>query len=233
MANPNWTLDETLLALDLYLNVEGIEFVDSDERVQELSRLLRNNPVWEGRRLEPNFRSPAAVIRKLLNLRFAALGRGLAHGSRIDNLIWHTIGQHPEKVRQRAEVIRRAISSQASASIAEIEELEFEEGALVTRQHRHRERDPNLRKKVLEYHNAKGGLRCEICEISYPNLDERLRSAAFEAHHIVPVSMAGEQTIRIEDMALLCATCHRQIHALISTRQDWIDIRTARHILCN
>lgn len=233
MANLNWTADELLLALDLFFRLDGRGTTEDDRRVQELSALLRVNPAWGDRRLAANFRSAAAVVSKLSNISFVSGGPGMSHAGRLDREIWRTYGHRPEYVRQQAEVIRRAIRSGARAAVSEIEDIEFKEGGLVTRQHRFRERNPNVRKKVLASRLANGEIECEICEVSFPTLHHKLKLAAFEVHHLVPVASAGERTVRIRDMALLCATCHRQLHALISNQQDWVDLQTARQVLCN
>ncbi len=232
MTNLNWTGDELLLALDLFFRLEGNRATQLDRRVQELSALLRTNPAWAGRRLGANFRSAAAVVSKLSNIRFVSGGRGMPHASQLDREIWQRYGHRPQSVRQKTEVIRRAIRSGAQATVSEIEDIEFREGGLVTRQHRFRERNPNVRKKVLASLSAKGELECEICDVSFPTLDDRLKLAAFEVHHVVPVAIAGERKVRISDMALLCATCHRQLHALIANQQGWVDLETAKQVLC-
>ena len=233
MANPNWTADELLLALDLFFRLEGHRASRFDRRIQDLSTLLRTNPAWGKKQLGARFRSAAAVASKLNNISFLSGEPGMSHVSRLDRDIWQRYGNRPGFVRQRAEVIRRAILSGPDATVTEIEDIEFKEGALVTRQHRFRERNPNVRKRVLASRLADGELECEICEVSFPSLDHKLKLAAFEVHHLLPVAIARERKVKIRDMALLCATCHRQLHALIANQQDWVDLEAAKQVLCS
>ena len=66
----------------------------------------------------------------------------------------------------------------------------------------------------------KMGYRCESCEWAIEERDEAVWGASFELHHLTPFSELKEgqsRKVRIEDFAVLCASCHRAIH-----RTDWV-----------
>jgi hypothetical protein len=82
--------------------------------------------------------------------------------------------------------------------------------------HFRKERSSWLRdRKLQEYREARGVLSCELCGLSegvgYPaDLDTRV----FEVHHRLPLSNAGtRRATRLEDLAVLCANCHRAVHS--------------------
>ena len=96
--NPDWGRDETLLALDLFLQ-NGAKVPDkTDERVRQLSLLLRRNPIHAAFATRQNFRSTSAVVLKLGNLQQEAEGRGMPNNSKIDKAIWREFGAKPDEV---------------------------------------------------------------------------------------------------------------------------------------
>ncbi len=97
-------------------------------------------------------------------------------------------------------------------------EAEFvgKEGKLLARIHYYRERDKAFAAKVKK--NAKqkngGNLKCEACEF-VPNAKYGPRGeSCMEAHHKIPIEQLQPDSItRVEDMAIVCANCHRVIHS--------------------
>ncbi|MDP7034866.1 MAG: HNH endonuclease [Planctomycetota bacterium] len=92
------------------------------------------------------------------------------------------------------------------------------EGAILLRTHRIRDRKPQLREdKKLEVLQAQGVLICEVCHRSsqdlYPLLSDEESTRIFEVHHKVPLSELKETVhTTTDDLALLCANCHRIVH---------------------
>jgi hypothetical protein len=77
-----------------------------------------------------------------------------------------------------------------------------------------RERNRGLveRKKrlVLE---AAGRLACEVCGFDFRERYSTLGDGFCEVHHRLPLSEAESQVqTRLEDLAIVCANCHRMIH---------------------
>ncbi len=59
------------------------------------------------------------------------------------------------------------------------------------------------------------GYQCEACERSIEEDEQEVWGSSFELHHLTPFSKLAEgksRVVRIEDFAVLCASCHRAIH---------------------
>lgn len=227
--NPAWNRDETILALELYFETEG-RVSPADDRVVALSETLRSLPYHAEAARQATFRNPAGVGFKVQNLRQVATGKGLGNVSQMDRHIWQEFGNRPDEVRRLARLIRDGIGASEDIADESREEPEFYEGRLLTRLHLYRERNPRVRARLLLSRRA-DGLRCEICDQTYSHIPQEMVEALFEAHHVIPVAEAGERRIRVQDMALLCACCHRLIHRAISVKGRWVSVAEVRSIL--
>lgn len=105
-------------------------------------------------------------------------------------------------------------------SVPEVEAEEFSgtEGRLLTRLHIYKERDRSFAKRVRNYYRNLGGgtLSCEACGArpidTYGDPGDR----GIEAHHKIPIEQLQPDSITlVQDMAMVCATCHRVIHSRI------------------
>lgn len=222
--NPDWSREETILALDLFHELDGKAPSASDERVEELSRLLRSNPVLRGQPIATSFRNTASIVFKLGNLAAARGGSGFANNSQQDREIWMELGEDRVRTARLASAIRSTFDDVEAAEVIcpdADEGIVFAEGELVTRVHRIRERSPRLRSAVLKA--RKGQLQCDACGTDAKRVPESIRSAMFEAHHIVPLAVSGRRTVRVSDCVLLCASCHRLVHAAIALNGEWLD----------
>lgn len=231
--NPDWNRDETILALNLYLDCHGDIPQENDSRVIELSALLRNLPYHQGTSKNETFRNHAGVVFKLQNLRQLATGRGLGNTSALDREIWRELGEHPERAKEIAENVRKGVEWIAGLSDREkrsaIDEDEvFTEGEVATRVHKLRERDRSVRKKLLALRRTKGRLSCDVCGCWHNQISSKMEDALYEAHHIVPISQSMGKPIMLRDVALLCANCHRLIHRAIAVQKHWLPIVEAR-----
>ena len=59
------------------------------------------------------------------------------------------------------------------------------------------------------------GYRCEACGWSIEENEQDVWGSSFELHHLTPFSELEEdqsRRVRIQDFAVLCASCHRAIH---------------------
>ncbi len=227
--NPRWTRDETILALDLYFDCGGSIPSASDTRVIKASDLLRALPYHAQAARQPTFRNPAGVSFKLQNIRQVATGQGLGNFSKMDRRVWEELGSQPEEARRLAELIKSGIKISASEGEEPDEDLEFAEGRTVTEAHKRRERNPKLRKKLIEKKRKTGPLTCEICRCVEP--DHPFGESIFEAHHILPLAAGGERKTKLSDLTLVCANCHRMLHRAISLERRWIKMQEARAIL--
>ena len=231
--NPKWTRDETILALDLYFECGGNVPPGKDARVQKLSKMLRSLPYHGAVLRKDSFRNPDGVAFKLQNLRQVATGKGLGNVSEMDRIVWSEFGSQSDKVKQLAGFIRAgvAVAESLEESFDGSDQEEFFEGRVITELHRRRERDHKLRERLLSSRRRIGRLTCDMCCAQSQPGAPMLEDAIFEVHHLIPLSMALERTIRLQDVALLCANCHRILHRAISLKKSWLGISEAKGMI--
>lgn len=103
------------------------------------------------------------------------------------------------------------------------------EGAISLRRHMRRERRPSLvaAKKAATIH-ATGRLACEACAFEFSERYGDLAAHMCEVHHSEPIGeRKGPVETTLDDLAILCANCHRFIH---TTRPMWSVSQLADHI---
>lgn len=227
--NPNWTRDETILALDLFQQLDGNVPSPKSKEIKDLSEILRSLPYHAEAAKQPTFRNPDGVGFKLMNIRQVATGKGLGNVSSMDRQIWAEYGTRKDEVHQIAKAIKAGIATVGSEQIPEIEQ-ELPEGRVLTALHIRRERNPKVRKMLLDDRRV-AGFRCEICDLARPDLEEPLQEAIFEAHHLVPLADAGERKTKLADLALLCACYHRLIHRAMVAKARWMGLVEARALI--
>lgn len=110
-----------------------------------------------------------------------------------------------------------------------IDDLSFPEGRRLARLHFSRERSAALVRAAKAAALVRDpSLACEVCRFSFVKNYGDHGSGYIEAHHTVPVADLKPGTKnRVEDLALVCANCHRMIHAGPRT----LDIQELRSIL--
>lgn len=116
-----------------------------------------------------------------------------------------------------------------AAEFDEVDEIDAPEGRLVVRLHQLRERNRGLvdRRKQMALREH-GHLACEICGFDFFEAFGERGRGFIECHHTVPVSSLGNDArTRVADLALVCANCHRMIHA----KAPWWTIEEARQKL--
>jgi 5-methylcytosine-specific restriction enzyme A len=225
--NPDWGRDETILALDLYFQAGSRALPEEDERVHNLSNILRSLPYHAQAVRKPSFRNAAGVAFKLLNLRNVATGKGLKNVSETDREVWRLFGSSPQDAAEAARLIYASVD-QIAGSTESDESEEFIEGRAVTRAHLSRERSKRVRNRLLAARRKRGILKCDLCGWRPTHPDNRFSDAYFEAHHLVPLACAGSRITRLSEVALLCANCHRLIHRAIALEKRWVGLDEAR-----
>ena len=220
--DPDWTWDEHVLALDVYMahpvSVPG----KTSKVILELSELLNELGQREGVIKTGKYRNANGVYMKLMNFRrldpaVAARGNvGLTRGAKGEKAVWARYADDRDSLAAAARAIRLAIADPAVSLqvLGDQDDYEADESRVVLKLHRSRERDGRLTAKmkaqVLALH---GALRCEVCTFDFGNRYGDHGAEYIEAHHIRPVSTltAGEKT-KLKDLALVCANCHRMLH---------------------
>ncbi|WP_192564501.1 HNH endonuclease [Pseudomonas gozinkensis] len=92
---------------------------------------------------------------------------------------------------------------------------EYAEGSLRLTQHRRRERAKGLSRGLkLERFDQTGKLECEACAIDFFAIYGDAGFRVIECHHQIPLSHENHKgKTKLEDLALLCANCHRLAHS--------------------
>jgi 5-methylcytosine-specific restriction enzyme A len=165
--NPAWTREELILALDVYLRRwPGIE--KDDPELLALSELLNQLPIHTVRPDSARFRNTNGVHMKLGNFaRFDKTrgGSGLTRGNKLEVVVWETYIEDREGLKQAVEAIKAYTEDSDDWERPEEDEDQIgaQEGRLLYRAHRKRERDPGLaKKKKARVLKREGKLECEV-----------------------------------------------------------------------
>ncbi|WP_143218922.1 HNH endonuclease [Actinokineospora bangkokensis] len=213
----DWSYEELVLACDvLARHPRGVawhELASNHEETQELSRLLQLLPTHPIADRLPQFRSPDSVRKKMADLATAhpASPRpGKTNGGKRDKVVLHLFLTQPKRMAAEAAGLRALLSSGQLADLPPVDgEVDALEGQVVYRYHRKHERDPTLRAKKLA---AVGAAACEVCGFDFAAVYGERGQGYAEVHHRVPLHASGPRRTRLDDLAVLCANCHRMIH---------------------
>ncbi|MEV4863551.1 HNH endonuclease [Streptomyces ossamyceticus] len=222
MRSPAWTEDELVLAGALVVKNGWRELRTGDREVQELSELLRSLPLHslEARAL-PEFRSPDSVSRKTSD--FATnykpyTGKRTRCGEATLRMI-KAFTQRGAEMLQAAEAIEEGIGSGELQLLpqqpGEVDDDGFTavEGRLLVRRALTRERDPKLRRlKIQQVRDRGEPLSCEVCGFLFSRVYGGVGEGYIEVHHVTPLHIAGTRKTGLNDLACLCANCHRMCH---------------------
>jgi putative restriction endonuclease len=99
-----WTRDETILAVELYLDIGGVVDSSTPDVVRLAAKLGR---------------TPGSVSFKIGNLRHVATGgrRGWSHSSRTDREVWSQLGNAPARLAVEADLAWNRISLSSPATV--------------------------------------------------------------------------------------------------------------------
>jgi 5-methylcytosine-specific restriction enzyme A len=217
-SNPDWTRDELILALDLYFREPSARGSKSHPACQELSDILNRLPIHTSQPRSSTFRNANGVGMKLSNfLRYDSsyVGKGLAAGSNAESEVWESFSSDKAKLTAAVKaILAGALALDKEGVVATIEDDGAEEGRVMTRLHKVRERNAAVVKKkkdrVLE---QTGALKCEVCGFDFKLAYGDLGAGYAECHHGIPISALepGKKTT-LADLHIVCANCHRMLH---------------------
>lgn len=239
-ANPAWTRDELILALDLYLRHRNSLPSKHHPEVQELSQFLGKMGRALGLSSSSSFRNANGVYMKLGNFRrwdpdYIKHGKtGLAKGNKDEEVVWKEFARSPSKLAAVVTSIRNAVDLDALAGHElqgqeEPDIHEAAEGKVLTRLHRVRERNRALvdrkKRQALTKH---GKLECEACGFDFQDRYGNAGAGLIDVHHTRPLhTLEPGQKTRLNDLALLCANCHRVVHS----GRHWLSLEELRSAL--
>jgi 5-methylcytosine-specific restriction protein A len=237
--NPAWTRDELILTLEFYFRVPPWKVNGNHPEILKLREELKHLSAFTDPPDAVRYGNSNGTYMKLMN--FQSLdptrgGRGLKSASRGDREVWDEFENRRDALTKAAKTIRDVISN--PALVREAQEVdgpdadditEAPEGRVLTRLHRVRERNAKLAKRKKDHvFKQTGALRCEACQFDFVVRYGQDARNCIECHHIMPLSQLPEHTkTTLDDLALVCANCHRVIHK----RKQWLTIAELRKLL--
>lgn len=223
--NPPWSRDELILALDLYMRHRDRPPRKTSTEIADLSRQLNRLGEVLGHQHFDRYRNVNGVYMKLMNFRrldpaYTSRGRvGLTRGGSGEELVWSEFADDVPRLRRVAEAIQENLAVEnlppELRNDSDEEITDASEGRLVTRLHRSRERNRNLvQRKKAAFLKRHGRLHCEACNFDPKPIYGERSDAVIECHHVRPLyTLRFQERKRLSDLALVCANCHRAIHA--------------------
>jgi len=226
-SNPDWTRDELILALDLYLKHRASLPSKSSKEIKNLSdTLARLGSKLFASSLRPTtFRNVNSVYMKLMNYRrldpqYTQKGRkGLTRGAKAEEDVWREFASDSNKCARVARAIMESlddpeIRAPLDPNYSDDGVEEASEGKLLTRKHLARERNRKLvESKKARALKERGRLVCETCGFDFAIRYPKRGDGFIECHHTKPLTeVGGGHRTHIRDLALVCANCHRMIH---------------------
>lgn len=220
--NPDWTRDELIIALDLYLTNPNNPPGKASAEVAAVSSLLNKMHRISGGAGSATFRNADGVYLKMMNIRaidptFVAQGKvGMKAGGSLEKKVWAEYFGRREILASDAKAIRDAVeqANEPAAIMLEIQDdYDAQEGGVLIRLHKRFERDSKLKRLKLKASKLSGSLACEACAFDFEEAYGELGDGYIEVHHLKPVHLMkqGERT-KLKDLALLCSNCHRMAH---------------------
>ncbi|MGW2177814.1 HNH endonuclease [Streptomyces sp. NPDC001732] len=222
MRSPAWTWDELLLICSRVVNNDWRQLRTYQQPTHDLAELLRSLPLHrDATRDVPEFRSAASISRKSADLITSRPDHSgpATKGGRLTRLVAEAFVEHEAEMLLAAQAIEDGVASGELIRIPEQpDELDDDgapvaEGRLLVRWATFRERSPALRKRKIEQARKLGQpLQCSVCDFRFEQVYGALGEGYIEVHHVLPLHLSGPRETRLEDLAFLCANCHRMCH---------------------
>lgn len=231
--NPPWSREELILALTLYVKHRHALPGPTSSEVIALSELLGDVGRTLGMAQSKSFRNANGVAMKLQNFKrfdplYSVNGKvGLQKGDKDEEEVWHEFVHDIDELNTLASAIVSTVKMHVAdgelAKSPDGELTEAAEGQLLTRLHRYRERSRLLverrKKQALQ---EQGKLVCEACGFNFSDRYGESGAGLIEVHHTTPVhTLRAGETTKLAELALLCANCHRVVHA----RKKWLTVQ--------
>lgn len=213
----DWVYDELVLAADLVSRNGWTGVRASSEEAKALSALLRRGQLHDGEALPDNFRSLSSIQRKTYDIATAdeAYIGAPTRGGRLDALVIAAFRADTAGMQARAAAVRDALDAGETlpAEQDEPDEVTAREGGILEFLARRRERDRGIRKRKIQAVVAAGeDIACEVCGFDFGRVYGERGDGYIEVHHVRPLHVSGETDTRLDDLALVCANCHRMCH---------------------
>jgi 5-methylcytosine-specific restriction protein A len=161
--------------------------------------------------------SPGSVYARLQNIKHVDPdwdGAGLADGGTEQLREWLVkYSAQPEALAELVSAIKKQGRElrEVGVSVDPDDAPGSDEGALLMTTHLRRERSRAARKKKAAVLAETGTLACEVCGFDFAARYGEIGVGFAECHHLRPLT-EGRRTTKPEDLAIVCANCHRMIH---------------------
>lgn len=237
--NPDWTRDELILALELYLRNPKSPPGKNSKEVAQLSATLHLLGQRLGQGADGRYRNENGVYMKMMNFRrfdpsATSEGHvGLTRGNKEEEVVWNEFANDQVHLKSVASAMVAALHAEPNwkSELPPHDDgfCEAPEGRILTRLHVTRERNRKLveRKKANELERT-GRLTCEVCAFDFATRYGERGHGFIEVHHTKPVhTLEYGSTTKLSDLALVCANCHRMIHSA----KPWLGLEALRSLL--
>jgi 5-methylcytosine-specific restriction protein A len=240
---------------ELLVNVESLEYYlteGSHQEQREASKLIKRGTCFIAYKVNGELRfAPSRFLGYEKNKPFKFTGRGV-DGRETNKVITKIVGSKPIlnphlEDKYLTYCLSLGIKPQPkggaygvkrkfwSLNLDRDEHLktesirEFAEGEILERMHKSRERNIQVvqiaKDNFRKYH---GKLFCEVCGFDFEAIYGEIGKDFIEGHHIKAISdMQPGDTTKAEDIAILCANCHRMIHK----KRPWLSLEKLRVLL--
>ena len=137
--------------------------------------------------------------------------------------VWRPQSNGTEIPDEAADQIKARFDGPLAPTIEELLELDPQleakdlsgpEGRILIKTHLVRERNQALVKKKKEaVLSTTGALACEVCTLDFLQRYGELGRGFAECHHRTPLALLAKTCeTKLEDLAIVCANCHRMLH---------------------
>lgn len=115
------------------------------------------------------------------------------------------------------------------ADVTHLLDQTFAEGKAAYRQHLRYERSRQLVDTTIAYRKGLNPLlQCDVCSFDFEATYGSVGKDYIEVHHTKPVSEMGPGDVsNVEDMALVCANCHKMLHR----KRPWLGLNQLKALL--
>ncbi|MFG2249056.1 HNH endonuclease [Spirillospora sp. NPDC048823] len=241
LRSPDWTWDELVLACALVYQNDWKEIKRHDRRALELSDLLQILPVHPLAARADDFRSPSSVQHKTADIATVhpSYAGKTTKGGRLTKEAVDAFLARPQEMLEAAQRIREVLATGdpnllEAISTPPLDEPESgaDEGRVLERLHRYRERNSKLRKRKIEATIKAGkALACDVCGFDFAKEFGVHGNGYIEVHHVIPLHEIGPSRTQLKDLALLCANCHRMSHRRLDKTSTWPSPQELRKII--
>jgi 5-methylcytosine-specific restriction protein A len=235
MRNPKWSRDELIVTLDFYLRHAPAIPEKGTKQIAELSQRLNILQTLIGGRKEEKFRNANGVYMKLMNFRRFDPnyhGKGLERGGKDEEVVWNLYANKKEELSKIAYFINQSIETRDKIEMIsplDQDEEEGNEGQILSRIHRYRERSRDLvDRKKSQFFGDHGSLHCEACGFDFLKIYGERGNGFIECHHTKPVSQLEEDgKTKVSDLVVLCSNCHRMVHR----KKPWLKMDELKELI--